>query len=53
MCRFWARWGDALVEAGFQPNVLQGPRSEHELLECLATFARELGHFPVANEIKW
>lgn len=52
MGRFWARWGDALVEAWFQPNLLQGRRSEEDLLECLATLARELGHFPVANEIK-
>jgi hypothetical protein len=52
MGKFWARWGDALVEAGFQPSTLQGPRSEDDLLESLALFARELGHFPVANEIK-
>ena len=52
MGKFWPRWGDALVEAGFQPNVLQGPRDDDELLEALALFARELGHFPVANEMK-
>lgn len=52
MGKFWARWGDALVEAGFAPNVLQGPRDDDELLESLALFTRELGHFPVANEIK-
>ncbi len=50
--KFWARWGDALVEAGFEPNVLQGPRNDDELLGSLALFARELGHFPVTNEIK-
>ncbi len=50
--KFWARWGDALVEAGFEPNALQGPRNDDELLESLASFARELGHFPVDNEIK-
>ena len=50
--KFWARWGDALVEAGFKPNQLQGPRSEEDLLGALASLARELGHFPVANEIK-
>jgi hypothetical protein len=50
--KFWPRWGDALVEAGFQPNNLQGPRDEEELLARLATLARELGHFPVANELK-
>ncbi|MEQ1793478.1 MAG: GIY-YIG nuclease family protein [Nitrospira sp.] len=52
MGKFWARWGDALTEAGFKPNLLQGPRKEDELLEILASFTRELGHFPVANEIK-
>jgi len=52
MGKFWPRWGDALVEAGFQPNTLQGPRDDNELLESLAVFARELGHFPVANELK-
>jgi hypothetical protein len=50
--KFWVRWGDALVEAGFEPNTLQGPRDEDELLEQLALFTRELGHFPVVNEIK-
>ena len=50
--KFWARWGDALVEAGFQPNTLQGPRDDDDLLEGLVLLARELGHFPVANEIK-
>ncbi len=52
MGKFWARWGEALGEAGFQPNVLQGSRGEDDLLESLALFTRELGHFPVANEIK-
>lgn len=50
--KFWARWGDALIEAGFQPNVLQGRRNDDELLESLALLTRELGHFPVTNEIK-
>ncbi len=50
--KFWARWGDALVESGFEPNALRGPRDADELLENLASFTRELGHFPVADEIK-
>jgi len=52
MGKFWVRWGDALVEAGYQPNVLQGRRDDDELLESLAMLTREIGHFPVANEIK-
>ena len=50
--KFWARWGDAVIEAGFEPNTFQGPRDEDELLKSLALFAREIGHYPVTNEIK-
>jgi hypothetical protein len=34
--RYWARWGDALREAGFSPNSLRGPHAEELLLERLA-----------------
>lgn len=50
--KFWARWGDALVEAGYEPNALRTLRDEDEVLESLALFARELGHFPVVAEIR-
>lgn len=50
--KFWPRWGDALVEAGYEPNTLMGPRDDDEILESLAMFARELGRFPVATELK-
>lgn len=50
--KFWPRWGDAVAEAGFVPNSLQGPRIDDELLECLASFTRELGRYPVAYELK-
>lgn len=50
--KFWARWGDALKEAGFDPNQLQGPRSDDDLLESLAKLTKELGRFPVDSEIK-
>jgi hypothetical protein len=49
--KFRARWGDAIKEAGFEPNTLQGARDKDELLENLARLARELGHFPVRSEI--
>jgi len=47
-----ARWGDAVREAGFAPNELQGARSDEDLLSSLAGLVRSLGRFPVANEIK-
>lgn len=49
--KFWARWGDAVVEAGFRPNTLQGRHDDDELLERLALFARELGRIPVRAEL--
>lgn len=50
--RYWARWSDAVREAGFEPNQLQGPRTDDDILGCLARFVGELGRFPVTNEIK-
>ena len=50
--KIWARWGDAIAEAGFEPNVLQGPRTDDDLLGSLALLAREIGHIPSASELK-
>lgn len=50
--RFWARWGDALKEAGFAPNVLTTALDGGHLLGKLAELVRELGRFPVMAEIK-
>ena len=33
--KYWARWGDALREAGFAPNKLQGAYSEDEVFQRL------------------
>jgi Meiotically up-regulated gene 113 len=50
--KIWARWGDALREAGFEPNQLQTAYSEDMLIEKFIGLARELGRFPVASEVK-
>lgn len=50
--RYWIRWSDALQEAGFVPNQLQGARTDDDVLGHLAVFVGELGRFPVSNEIK-
>lgn len=50
--RFWARWGDALIEAGFNPNTLQGAFSEEHLLRQYAEFVREYGRVPTAGEAR-
>lgn len=51
MGRYWARWNDALAEAGFGPNrwVKEGFDDE-KLVRHLAELARELGHYPVISE---
>jgi hypothetical protein len=49
--RYWARWGDAVKEAGYQPNILQDSYDEDWMIEKLISLTRELGHFPVKGEM--
>jgi hypothetical protein len=49
--RYWARWNDALAEAGFPPNQLQG-RLDHDLvLSKLVAEIRRLGRMPTVAEL--
>ena len=48
----WLRWGDAVAEAGYAPNLLQAKTSDVALLEKYIAFTRELGRFPVEGEIR-
>lgn len=50
--KFWARWSDAVKEAGCVPNKLNAPMDEAVLLESYVTLIRELGHLPVVSELK-
>lgn len=50
--KFWARWSDAVREAGFSPNRFNAAPPEDDVLEKVAVFIRGLGHFPVTNEMK-
>lgn len=51
--RYWTKWSDALIEAGYEPNLFGTPAYEEEyVLEKVAGFTRELGHFPNRNEIR-
>lgn len=49
--RFWARFGDAVREAGFVPNQLQGAYGEEFLIEKLIGLTRKLGRFPTSREM--
>jgi hypothetical protein len=51
MGKYWVRWNDALREAGFAPNQMQGAYKDEELLERLGSFIRELGSYPIRGEL--
>lgn len=50
--KVWARWSDALREAGFAPNRLTTAYSKSYLLERYINLARELGKLPTGNDIR-
>jgi hypothetical protein len=50
--RYWARWSDALNEAGLPPNRLQVRLDDALVLEKLVLLIRELGRLPVEAELK-
>lgn len=50
--KFWVRWGDALVEAGYQPNEWNERRTSSDVLKALANACRHYGRFPTVAEIK-
>ena len=49
---YWARWGDALQEAGFAPNTMQTAYPDDFLIKKLIYLIRELKHFPVSGELR-
>ncbi len=48
----WARWGDAIREAGLQPNKKQSAYDESALIETLIQVMREFGRFPTLAELQ-
>lgn len=50
--KLWARWGDAVREAGLTPNEMVQAYSQEELLERLASLARSLERIPTEQDIR-
>jgi len=50
--RYWARWGDALLEAGLQPNVLNERAERDSVLQAYLGLVAELGHVPTEGELR-
>jgi len=50
--KFWSRWSDAVEEAGFTANQLQGKNDRQASLRKIAELTRRLGKFPTAPEMR-
>ncbi|HEY3756628.1 MAG TPA: GIY-YIG nuclease family protein [Opitutaceae bacterium] len=49
--KYWVRWGDALIEAGFEPNQRTARYEDEGVIAKLVGFIRELGRYPVKGEL--
>lgn len=50
--KHWARWSDAVRDAGFTPNSLNARLDDSIVLRSYIALVRELGRFPVVSELK-
>ena len=50
--QYWARWNQAIAEAGFAPNQLTQPLEDAELLEKYAGLALLLGRLPSDGDLR-
>lgn len=50
--RYWARWSDAVREAGFAPNRLQGAFDSSYLLKRFVQLIQELNRVPTFGELR-
>ena len=50
--KYWARWGDAIAEAGFAPNKLKGRLNADAVLRSLAIATRHYGRMPSNAELR-
>ena len=50
--KYWARFGDALRAADFEPNQFQAAHPDDFLIQKIIGLARKLGKFPTSREIE-
>ena len=51
--KYWSKWSDALIEAGFIPNKMQSAYDESKIIEHVMSLIKELGKLPSAAEIRF
>jgi len=50
--RHWARWNDAIREAGFEPNQKTVAYDESYLLKKFISLTREIGRLPASSDLR-
>ncbi|MBU4320228.1 MAG: GIY-YIG nuclease family protein [Nitrospinae bacterium] len=50
--KYWINWGEALLDAGYEPNKLQGAYDEDFLIEKLIGLIQKINKFPTLRELK-
>lgn len=50
--RFWAKWSEALAEAGYDNNTMTSRLEDDAVLEALAGEVRRLGRIPTSAELR-
>jgi hypothetical protein len=50
--KYWAKWGDAVREAGFNPNRMKSAYDGNVLIEYVILLIRELKKFPTTGDIR-
>jgi hypothetical protein len=49
---YWARWGDALIEAGFSPNEWQGKLDTELVFQKFVEACRHFSRIPTVDELR-
>ena len=49
---YWAKYGDAVKEAGLEPNKRTAAYSKEHILSILARLTKEIGHIPTYSELR-
>jgi len=50
--KYWAKWSDAVKEAGYEPNKMISAYEQNVLIEHFISLIREIGKFPTSGEIR-
>jgi hypothetical protein len=50
--KYWTKWSDAVIEAGYAPNKMQSAYDEKALIEQIISFIREIGKFPTSADFR-